>query len=141
MDSDTLALMIPIISIVFGLGIAMLCLVLRYLRTAEAVKAAHAERMAAIARGIELPPPAAPYCTHQVTLEARCSPSQRRASGLVLIFLGAAITLALWQSDSGDCLWGLVPAAIGTGQLAASLLDAYEQRARTAAQDTRRPLV
>jgi hypothetical protein len=51
-----IGVLIPIVAIVMGLGIGMLKLSLDYRKKREILQAHHAERMAAIEKGIELPP-------------------------------------------------------------------------------------
>jgi hypothetical protein len=119
-------LLIPLVSVVLGISLAMLALYLNYRKKTEALRLAHAERMAAIEKGIELPPPTVrPLQVDAYTVRHG---SRLRTSGLVLLFVGAAITVAMWQSGADGFLWGLVPAAIGAAQLVSSLLETREPR-------------
>jgi hypothetical protein len=52
-----LALVIPIVAIVFGISVAMLGMWLDFRKKREMFELHHAERMAAIEKGIDLPPP------------------------------------------------------------------------------------
>ena len=130
MDKDIAAEMaafaIPIVSIVLGIGFAMVQAWLSYRRRSEALRYYHAERLAAIEKGLELPPPPAGL------IEDR-SPSEpgwvrHRRNGLILLGVGLAVSAALWGTHNRNYLWGLVPAAIGAAFLIASLLEAQEQR-------------
>jgi hypothetical protein len=51
-----LSMVIPIVAIIMGVGIGMLSLLLQFRRKRDMFQLYHAERMAAIEKGIELPP-------------------------------------------------------------------------------------
>lgn len=86
----------------------------------------HAERMAAIEKGIELPPLPDGYFSGGDTRSS--GPAKPRRTGLVLLFLGIGITLALWGSGVVDALWwlGVVPLALGVAFLLAAWFEARE---------------
>ena len=129
MGPEHLAMLIPIISIILGLSLAMLMVYLKYRRDTEALKLSHAERLAALEKGIELPPPPSPLSQIQELRESRRARiSGQRTSGLVLLFAGLAITLAIWQSAGEDYWWGMVPGSIGLALLLASIIDARDDR-------------
>ncbi len=54
--SDLLALMIPILGVTMGIGLAMLGLWFDYRRKKEMFELHHKERMVAIEKGMEVPP-------------------------------------------------------------------------------------
>jgi hypothetical protein len=79
----------------------------------------HAERMAAIEKGIELPP-LPPEILHDRYYGPgyRGDYRRRRGSGLTLVLVGIAITVAMWQADgTRNFWWGLVIIAWGVGRL------------------------
>ena len=121
MPPDAVFVLIPLTGTVLGISLAMLAVYLHYKRRTEALRLAHAERMAAIEKGIELPPPAV-RLSH-VEEAPRSTVSRQRSSGLILVFVGAAITLALWQTGDGEFWWGLVPVAVGLAQLLSAVLE------------------
>ncbi len=126
-----LGVMIPIVAIVMGLGLGMLKLWLDFRRKRDILQAHHAERMAAIDKGIELPPlPPQFYALEgESAAEDAGSRSQRsRAgssylrSGLTWLLVGLAISIALYADQNHSharnaALWGLVPAAYGLARL------------------------
>jgi hypothetical protein len=120
MYPEDVVFLIPITAIIMGIALVIFVLYLSYRRHSEALRFAHLERLAAIQKGIELPP-ATP--SSRLEVELRELPSRRRTAGLTLLFVGAAITVAMWGSDSPAYWWGLVPMAIGVAQILASLLD------------------
>jgi FtsH-binding integral membrane protein len=112
--TEVIAVMIPIVAIVMGIGIGMLGLLLDYRKKREMFAMHHQERMAAIDKGMEVPPLPPEFFQDA---RRRRTPADSLRRGLVLLFLGAAITGALYVSARGVYLWGLVPAAIGAALL------------------------
>jgi Domain of unknown function (DUF6249) len=121
---DQVAIVIPVIAILMGVGFAMLSIWLDYRKKREIYRLYHAERLAAIEKGIEVPP--LPTEFFQARPDERAFRRHRRW-GLTLTFLGAALTAALWGTGTGQYLWGLLPMAIGVAYLLSSILDAREQ--------------
>ena len=56
METDIMALMIPIFGIVFGVGVAIVTIVTAHREKVKRAELRHRERLAAIEKGIELPP-------------------------------------------------------------------------------------
>jgi Domain of unknown function (DUF6249) len=117
MDGDDihgiLALSIPIIAIVMGIGIAMLRTWLDYKKKKELFELHHRERMAAIDKGIELPP---------LPVELLAGPQERYPNdplktGLVWTLIGVAVSVALFLAGRDQWAWGLIPAAVGVANL------------------------
>ena len=140
MDSDSipnavvpiLGVMIPIIAIVLGLGLGMLKLWLDYRKKREILQAHHAERMAAIEKGIELPalPPqfygsdskSLPVDVLREELKGRHLGLNYLRSGLVWLLVGIALSVALYADhDHGGshsaAWWGGLPIAFGLSKL------------------------
>jgi hypothetical protein len=116
-----LSMVIPIVAIIMGVGIGMMSLYLQFRRKRDMFQLYHAERMAAIEKGIELPP--LPPEFFQDTGRTAPAPIRHRRSGLILLFLGIAFSVALWGTGARGYLWGLLPAAIGLALLVASVLE------------------
>ena len=118
-DTDSIAVFIPIVAIVMGIGIGMLSLYLNYRKKRDIYALHHKERMAAIEKGMELPPlPTEFFRDHRDS--GKRSPEGRLRSGLVLLLVGGAISFALYHSSNGShesWVWGLVPAAVGVANL------------------------
>lgn len=111
-------LLIPIIAIVMGIGIGMLALILQYRKRKEMFALYHQERMAALEKGVELPPmPEAFFAEGE--LPRQHSSHGRLLSGLVMTFLGAALLIALHynQPESRVDLYALIPLGIGVAFL------------------------
>ena len=110
-----LGVMIPIVAIVMGIGIGMLSLVLDYRKKRDMFAMHHKERLAAIDKGIEVPP--LPPEFFQNGQGKGRTPADNLRRGLTLLLVGAAIMVALYNSYNRGYLWGLVPAAIGIANL------------------------
>lgn len=127
MDHNTvgvLTMLIPIVAIIMGVGIGMMSLYLQFRTRRNLLQLHHTERMAAIERGIELPPLAPEL--FQDTRRREPEPIRHRRHGLILLFLGIAVTAALWGTDVSAYWWGLVPTAIGLAFLLSSVLEARD---------------
>lgn len=122
--------LVPIVAIVFGIGIGMLGMYFEFRRKREIIQLHHAERMAAIEKGIELPPLPQDYFTGGLCRRSN-TPGRMRRKGFILLFAGAAITVGLWGSGSakdGSFWWGLLPAAIGAAYLLTAFFDTRDLR-------------
>ena len=115
MDTEKLALLIPIISVIMGLGIAMLAIYVGYRKRRDLYQHYHQERMAAIEKGIDCPP--WPDCL--LTDENTHAPPRRHLlTGLVWLFIGLAAMVAVYTMfDLSHALFGLIPAGIGLAHL------------------------
>ncbi len=124
-------MVIPIVAIVLGLGVATLKLWLDFRKKREILQSHHAERMAAIEKGIELPPlPPQFYESNGSSLSADVVNAQLKGgqmtglrylrSGLVWLLVGIAISLALYADHDHShhaAWWGGVPIAYGLSKL------------------------
>ncbi len=123
-----LGVMIPIVAIVMGIGIGMLGLWLNHRNKLKMFELHHVERMAAIEKGIELPP--LPPEFFQDYRRGFSEPTRDLRTGLILLLVGFAIFGALYQVAGSDVAWwGLVPASIGAAYL---LFYAFVGRKRAA---------
>jgi len=122
------AIAIPIVSIVMGICIGMLALYLDYRKKIDTLKLYHAERMAAIERGLELPPLPEAFFGSRTSLELQLARS--RKTGLILLFIGLSIAGAMYGMDIAAFWWGFVPASLGLALLISSLLEMREHQKR-----------
>lgn len=124
-----LPFLIPIIAIVMGIGIGMLAIYLDYRKKRDLLELHHQERMAAIERGMELPPlPAALLQSERVVRHAVPGDYLRRGLVWSGVGLGAA---ALMGSHYGAerATWGLIPLFVGLAYLIFFAADARARRA------------
>jgi hypothetical protein len=117
MSMEKWGFLIPVVAIIMGVALSMLNLVLDYRKKREVFELHHKERMAAIEKGMEVPPLPPQLFTHTSRRATRTVDDQLR-SGLILLFVGAAIGVALYLSgEQAASAWGLVPASIGLAKL------------------------
>lgn len=111
--------MIPIFGILFGVGlplsIPIVWIVLNYRKRRRLMELHHAERMAAIERGMDLPP-------LPMELVDGNSPRRRRSAllpGLVWFFVGVALVVGAGTTHDEDfpVFLGLIPLAVGVAYL------------------------
>jgi len=113
--SEIIAIMIPIVAIVMGIGMGMLAVVLDFRKKRDMFALHHKERLAAIEKGMDVPP--LPPEFFQNGRGKAYTPAANLRRGLTLLLVGGAIMIALYNSYNRGYLWGLVPAAIGIANL------------------------
>lgn len=113
---------VPVVGIVFGmifaiglpLSIPIVIIVLNYRKRRQLMQLHHAERMAAIERGMELPP------LPIGLIDGVGTPRRRRTSllpGLVWFFIGLAVLISMKSVAEEEALLGLIPTGIGLAYL------------------------
>ncbi len=127
-----LGVLIPVVAIVLGIGFVAFVIFLDFHKRRHAMELLHAERMAAIEKGIELPPLPEEYFSGDGS-SASGRPSgipKALRPGLILTFVGIAITLGLWGSGVVGSLWwwGLVPLGVGVAFLLTAWIEARALR-------------
>jgi hypothetical protein len=108
--------LIPIFGIVFGVGlpvsIPIIFGILNYRKRRRLMELHHAERMAAIERGMDVPP---------LPLELIDGRSARRRTsllpGLVWLFVGLAVLISMQSIGEEEAILGLIPAGVGLAYL------------------------
>jgi len=114
MNEEVVAVFIPIVAIFMSLLIPIVYAVVDYRRRRDIVEANHKERLAAIERGMELPP--LPESFYQSIKPARRS--SYLLPGLVWLFVGVGIFIALGAIAGEDVRnLGLIPAGVGLAYL------------------------
>jgi hypothetical protein len=110
MDIEQMALLIPILAVVLGVGVAVVAIITSHREKQKRAELRHRERIAAIEKGLEIPPDPEP------DVEVRKGGSLK--SGLAGLFLGIVLYFALRQvADEDVALFGLIPAAFGVASL------------------------
>lgn len=115
MISELVPLLVPIISTAIVFSIPIVWIVLNYRKRRRLMELYHTERMAAIERGMELPP---------LPLDLIDGRSKRRRTsllpGLVWFFIGLAVFasgLITGSDDDLPVIGGLIPLGIGLAYL------------------------
>lgn len=129
--------LVPLVAIMFGVGVPLsipiLWIALNYRKRRRLMELHHTERMAAIERGMEVPP---------LPLELIDGRSNRRRSsllpGLVWFFIGLAMVAgSLSIGDDLPVVFGLVPLGIGIAYLIYYALEGRRIEARQLEMDMR----
>lgn len=115
MNEELIAIMGMLLSLGMPLSILMVWVVLNYRKRRRLMELHHAERMAAIERGMEVPP-------MPLDLIDGNSPRRRRSSllpGLVWFFIGLAVLIGAIALGDDDVpiVTGLVPLGVGLAYL------------------------
>jgi hypothetical protein len=120
MDEEIVALMIPIFGIVFGIGIAVVAISLGHREKVRRAELRHRERMAAIERGLEIPPDAEPEYRSRTT---------GLKSGISGLLIGIVLYFALERvADADVAMFGLIPAAVGIANLAGWFVESRRKK-------------
>ena len=118
MHPEILALLIPMVAIIMGVGIAMLVIYLQYRKRKETFTLYHQERMTALEKGVELPPlpdflladdgrPFRPY-----------HPRLHLLKGLTWLFVGLGAGVGIWATGGWEpALFSLILVGVGLAHL------------------------
>lgn len=130
MSSDVIGTFIPIVAIVMGVGLAIIEAIGSHRRRSQALEQRHRERMAAIEKGIELPPEANDP-EAQLELAKAMRKPRFLLRGLVIGGIGAALVLTR-NGAVDDTVYriGWVLVAVGVAHL---IYYAFEGRKEPAA--------
>src|SRR5215510_11120976 len=103
---------IPIVAIVFGIGLAMLGLWTDHQRRSQKLEHMHRERMAAIEKGVPLP--AMPDDRDRDSKDEKmANPARMLRSGILLLAVGIILFFAIDAAGGrAGALFGLIPAAL-----------------------------
>lgn len=116
MAVELLALFIPIIGIVLGVTIAIVSIITSHRQKVQRNDMRHKERLAAIEKGLEIPPDPVESENGKKTGGLR--------SGLIGLFVGIVLYFALNEVTGSDvALFGLIPAAVGIANLLSYFLE------------------
>ncbi len=102
--------LIPIIAIVMALSIPIVVIITDYAKRRSFFELHHKERLAAIEKGIELPP-----LPPELFGNGRKGRPRYLLRGLVWLFVGLGLMVALGVTDNTDRvgLFGLIPVGVG----------------------------
>lgn len=113
MDVEVMAVFIPLFGIVFGIGFAIVSVVSKHREKLQHAELRHKERLAAIEKGLELPPE-----LDQPDNGGKRPGASSLRSGLIGLFVGVVLYFALGAvADEDVALFGLIPAAVGIANL------------------------
>jgi hypothetical protein len=129
MDPGVIAVFIPIVAIVLGIGALMVFIWSDHRRKAQLLEQNHRERMIAIEKGLELPP----LPTNLVSGSngpATASAAKSLRSGIMMTLIGVILCVALNESGGREAaLFGLIPAAVGIANLVYAAIQWKKEKA------------
>jgi hypothetical protein len=113
-------ILIPLVSIVLGIGMTIVTILSRHRRQMQELDHRHRERMAAIEKGLDLPPD--PVLVDRERDAERSRRYRRAGSDYLLrglIWLGVGLALSVSDSflGSGNRTFGWIAAAVGAAYL------------------------
>lgn len=132
-----LVFMIPITAIVMGIGIGMLGLWTDHKRKSQLMEQLHRERMAAIEKGIELPPMNTDInATSPASRNDVANPAKVLRMGVLMLSIGVVLFFGLITVGASEAsVFGLIPATLGLANLAyAAVLFRNEAKAEEKAR-------
>ena len=113
-----IALLIPVVAIAFGVGIAMLAIFLNYRKRSQMFALYHQERMQAIDKGIDLPPLPEAFFSEDGKPPRPYAPHRQLLIGLIWLFTGLALFAALYATlEFAVALFAMIPTGIGLAYL------------------------
>ena len=114
MSEDAVAVFIPIVAIIMSLSIPIVFAIVDYRRRRDIVEAHHKERMAAIERGMDLPPlPEAFFRSFSTDRRPR-----HLLTGMIWTFVGLGLFVALREVADEEVAWfALMPIGVGLALL------------------------
>ena len=134
MDPGIIAVFIPIVAIIMGIGIGMLAIWSEHKRKSQLLEQNHRERMHAIDKGIELPPlPMNLVGTSNGPSTASAAKSLR--SGIMLLLIGILLFFGIGVAGGKEgAIFGLIPAAVGVANLVYAAIQ-WEKEKKEAARE------
>ncbi|HTI69114.1 MAG TPA: DUF6249 domain-containing protein [Candidatus Limnocylindria bacterium] len=125
--SEILPLLIPITAIVFGIGLTAFIIGVEYRRKQQLLTVCHQERMAALEKGLELPP-----FPPEFQRDPSVAPVRRRGTGLLpgLICLGVGIGMYICFGNRV----GAIPGGIGVAFLLYYAIEGRKHRPKLDSQ-------
>ena len=131
MSADVVGVFIPIVAIVFGIGMGMLGTWTEHKRRSQLLEQAHRERLVALEKGQPLPELPAHLVVGKRGDDGnpRNAPLRAMRFGLMMLGIGVVLFLALPRvADEDIGLFGLIPAVIGVANLVYAFLLARKER-------------
>lgn len=130
MGPDVVGVFIPIVAIVFGVGMGMLSTWTEHKRRSQLLEQAHRERMAALEKGQPLPElPNGLVSGRTEDSNPRNAPLRAMRNGLTMLGIGIVLFFGLERLTGEDIsLFGLIPAVIGVANLVYAGLLARKER-------------
>jgi hypothetical protein len=127
MSEEVIGVLIPLTAVFMGLLIPIVFALLDYRRRRDVVEAHHKERLAAIERGIDIPPlPESFYNPLRGSRRPR-----HLLTGMIWFFVGVGLFVALGKVAGDEVMYfGLIPAGVGLAFLMYYFIEGRKEAAR-----------
>jgi len=117
--NEAISMLIPLVSVILGIGMIVVSIVVKHRRQMRELDNRHRERMAAIEKGLDLPPDP---LAERVAVAERIRGNRRAGSDYLLkglIWLGVGIALSVSDTffGSGNRTFGWIASAVGAAYL------------------------
>jgi len=127
--SGDFAVLIPVVGIMFGIGIAAVAIITKHRQDLQRNELRHKERLAAIEKGIELPPELAVENGNGNGGGGESRRGNTLRTGLTTLFVGVVLYFALLKLVGDEiALFGLIPAAVGVANLIFYFVEGRKQK-------------
>jgi hypothetical protein len=139
MGAAGLAVLIPIVAIVFSLSIPIVAIIADTAKRRKIYELYHRERLAAIEKGIEIPPLPPEFLAGE---GSRCKRKPRYLlGGLVWLLVGMAGMVALYFDERQRewALYALIPVAVGVAYLGYWAMEGRKEQDQATANQTSQP--
>ena len=141
MIEGIIAMFVPILAITLGIGTGMLSLFLNYKKRRDMFTMYHQQRMAAIDKGVDLPPMPAEFFMEDRRHNRLASPHRTLLRGLILLLgsIGAGVALYLNYREI-QAFYALIPGGIGLAFILYYLLVGRKEAIRLASATASTPV-
>jgi hypothetical protein len=128
MNTETIAVFIPIIAIIMGIGAAIVGIISRHRQQLQRIELQHKERVVAMEKGLELPPELA---------DGDVRRPRYLLKGLVYSFVGIGLYFPLRAvAGEDESLFALIPLAVGLAYLIFYFVQGRHEEAAAAGDKT-----
>jgi hypothetical protein len=118
MTIDVLGALIPLVSIILGIGMVIIAILSKHHRQMQELDNRHRERMAAIEKGLDVPPdPVVVEPVAERSRRYRRGGSDYLLRGLIWAGVGVALSVSDSFFGSGNRLFGWIALAVGVAYL------------------------
>jgi hypothetical protein len=105
---------IPIVAIIMGMGTGIVAIITNYQKRKHMYALHHQERMAAIEKGVDVPPLPEAFFSEDSKVY---SPRRNLLKGLIWLFIGLSLLFASPVMGHESTRLGIIPAGIGAAYL------------------------
>ena len=124
-DAEMLVLLIPIVAIIFGCGIPITSIFFDYRRKRAIYEMHHQEQLAAIDKGMEIPP--LPDSFFHEEEQSIYNPRKNLLKGMIWLSIGVGLGITMFSNDDKSTPLALIPTGIGLSYLIYYLIEGRKE--------------